>query len=145
MQLWNIRTSKLVYTFTGWGSAVLAVVQSPAVDVVGVGLESGGVVLHNLRYDETLMRFQQEWGPVISLSFRTGKSCQILWYRYCYMYLGLSFILCVCQCVWMCADGINTVASGSPSGNIAVWDLDKRRLGTVVRDAHRGAVSGLQV
>ena len=80
MQLWNIRTSKLVYTFTGWGSAVLAVVQSPVVDVVGVGLENGGVVLHNLRYDETLMRFQQEWGPVISLSFRTGKSCQILWY-----------------------------------------------------------------
>ena len=73
MQLWNVRTNKLIYTFTGWGSAVLAVVQSPAVDVVGVGLENGCVVLHNLRYDETLMRFQQEWGPVISLSFRTGE------------------------------------------------------------------------
>ena len=72
MQLWNIRTNKLIYTFSGWGSAVLVVAQSPAVDVVGVGLESGGVVLHNLRYDESVMRFHQEWGPVTGLSFRTG-------------------------------------------------------------------------
>lgn len=72
MQLWNVRTNKMIYCFTGWGSAVMSVVQSTAIDVVGVGLESGGVVLHNLRYDETLMKFQQEWGPVITLSFRTG-------------------------------------------------------------------------
>ena len=73
LQLWNIRSNKLVYSFSGWGgSGVVTLVQSPAVDVVGAGLEDGGVVLHNLRYDETLMRFQQDWGPVIGLAFRTG-------------------------------------------------------------------------
>ena len=54
--------------------------QSPAVDVVGIGLESGGVVLHNLRYDETVMRFHQEWGPITGLSFRTGRAFV---YTYC--------------------------------------------------------------
>ncbi|CAI8028361.1 WD repeat-containing protein 36 [Geodia barretti] len=73
LQLWNIRTSKLIHAFPGWGgSAILTLVQSPAVDVVGAGLEDGGVVLHNLRYDETVMRFRQEWGPATALSFRTG-------------------------------------------------------------------------
>lgn len=72
LQLWNIRTNKLIYTFTGWGSPVLVLSQSPAVDVVGVGLETGDIVMHNLRYDETLMKFHQDWGPVIALSFRTG-------------------------------------------------------------------------
>ena len=75
LQLWNIRTSKLIHSFPGWGdSAVLTLVQSPAVDVVGAGLEDGGVVLHNLRYDETVMRFRQEWGPAVALSFRTGAA-----------------------------------------------------------------------
>lgn len=73
LQLWNIRTSKLVYTFQGWGSCVQILAQSPAVDVVGVGLENGGIVMHNLKYDHTVMRFHQEWGPVTSLSFRTGE------------------------------------------------------------------------
>ena len=73
LQLWNIRTNKLVYTFKGWGSSVQNLTQSPAVDVVGVGLGSGGVVMHNLKYDETVMRFHQEWGPVTSMSFRTGE------------------------------------------------------------------------
>ena len=41
-------------------------------DVVGVGLQSGKIVLHNLKFDETVMRFQQDWGPVTALTFRTG-------------------------------------------------------------------------
>ncbi|XP_064385749.1 WD repeat-containing protein 36-like isoform X4 [Halichondria panicea] len=112
LQLWNIRTSKLVYTFKGWGSAVQILAQSPAVDVVGVGLESGGIVMHNLKYDQTVMRFHQEWGPVTAMSFRT--------------------------------DGTNTVATGSSIGHIAVWDLDKKRLSTILRNSHNGSVSGLQ-
>ena len=40
-------------------------------------------------------------------------------------------------------DGISTVATGSPLGHIAVWDLDKKRLATILRDSHNGSVSGL--
>lgn len=39
--------------------------------MVGVGLENGRIILHNLKYDETIMSFVQEWGPVRSLTFRT--------------------------------------------------------------------------
>ena len=40
--------------------------------MVGIGLQSGKIILHNLKFDETVMRFHQEWGPVIGLTFRTG-------------------------------------------------------------------------
>ena len=74
LQLWNIRTNKLIYTFAGWGSPILCLSQSPAIDVVGMGLENGTVVIHNLKFDESLMKFHQEWGPVTALSFRTGEA-----------------------------------------------------------------------
>lgn len=43
-------------------------------DVVAVGLVSGHIIVHNIKFDETLMKFQQDWGPITAISFRTGKS-----------------------------------------------------------------------
>uniref|UniRef100_A0A8C2FYN5 WD repeat domain 36 n=1 Tax=Cyprinus carpio TaxID=7962 RepID=A0A8C2FYN5_CYPCA len=71
LQLWNIKSNKLLFTFPGWASAVTVLQQTPAVDVVGVGLASGQIIIHNIRCNETLMKFQQDWGPVTALSFRT--------------------------------------------------------------------------
>lgn len=51
---------------------IFHVSQAPAVDVVGVGLQSGKIILHNLKFDEVVMTFHQDWGPVTALSFRTG-------------------------------------------------------------------------
>lgn len=45
--------------------------QSPAVDVVAVGLNDGRIFVHNLKLDETLMSFKQDWGRVIGITFRT--------------------------------------------------------------------------
>ena len=42
-------------------------------DVVAVGLSDGRVLLHNLRYDETVVQFKQDWGPVTCVAFRTGE------------------------------------------------------------------------
>lgn len=75
LQLWNLRTSSLLYTFQGWGSKVVSLAQSQAVDIVGIGLENGNVLVHNVRMDETVMQFQQDWGPVTAISFRTGQCC----------------------------------------------------------------------
>lgn len=36
------------------------------------------------------------------------------------------------------------MASASSMGHIAVWDLDKRRLHSEIRDAHCGPISGLK-
>ena len=73
MQLWNMKTSKMVYTYKSFNSGVTCLRQAPAIDVCGVGLEDGRIVLHNLKFDETVMSFMQEWGPVKSLTFRTGS------------------------------------------------------------------------
>ncbi|XP_053330329.1 WD repeat-containing protein 36 [Spea bombifrons] len=71
LQLWNIKTNKLLFTFPGWESGVTVLQQAPAVDVVAVGLTSGKIILHNIKFDETLMTFQQDWGPITGISFRT--------------------------------------------------------------------------
>lgn len=74
LQLWNLNTSKLIYTFKGWNSSVTALEQAPTVDVVGIGLKNGRIIIHNLKFDETLMEFQQEWGIVTTLAFRLDDS-----------------------------------------------------------------------
>ncbi|KFP65393.1 WD repeat-containing protein 36, partial [Cariama cristata] len=71
LQLWNIRSNKLLYSFPGWHLAVTTLEQAPAVDVVAVGLVSGHIIVHNIKFDETLMKFQQDWGPITAISFRT--------------------------------------------------------------------------
>ncbi|XP_014828162.1 PREDICTED: WD repeat-containing protein 36 [Poecilia mexicana] len=109
LQLWNIRTSKLLFTFPGWSAAVTVLQQSPAVDVVGVGTATGRIIIHNIRLDETLMSFTQDWGPISTLAFRT--------------------------------DGPPIMASGSPQGHIALWDLERQQLVAQQRHAHRTAVA----
>ena len=71
LQLWNIKECKLVHTFREFGSKITVLEAAPAVDVVGVGLVNGEIVLLNLKYDEIVMEFKQDWGPVTGLSFRT--------------------------------------------------------------------------
>nr|XP_033332370.1 WD repeat-containing protein 36 [Megalopta genalis] len=71
LQLWNLKSAKVIYIFDGWNTPVTALEQAPAVDVVAVGLSTGRIVLHNLKYDESLFELIQDWGAVISISFRT--------------------------------------------------------------------------
>ena len=111
LQLWNLRTTKLVYTFDGWGSGVTVLQQAPAIDVVAIGLSSGETYLHNLKFDETVVKFQQDWGPVTGVAFRT--------------------------------DDKPVMMTGSPSGHLAVWDLEARKLSLQMRGAHQGSVTGL--
>ncbi|XP_048582009.1 WD repeat-containing protein 36 [Nematostella vectensis] len=112
MQIWNIKTNKMIYSFEGWSCPITAVEQAPAIDVVAVGLQSGKIVIHNLKVDETVMTFQQDWGPVTAIAFRT--------------------------------DGNPVMATASPSGNIALWDLEGRKLRSTLIDAHDGSVCGLK-
>lgn len=71
LQLWNIKDGKMIHSFKGFESRITALEQAPAADVVGVGLQNGDIKLLNLKYDEILMEFRQDWGPVTGISFRT--------------------------------------------------------------------------
>ncbi|XP_062535768.1 WD repeat-containing protein 36 [Armigeres subalbatus] len=71
LQLWNIKSSKLVHTFEGFDSKVMVLSQAPAIDVVAVGLQNGRIVVMNIKYEETIMELTQDWGPVTGITFRT--------------------------------------------------------------------------
>lgn len=73
LQLWNLKAVKSIHTFNGWNTSVTVLEQAPAIDVAAVGLSDGRIILHNLRYDETLFELVQDWGSVISISFRTDE------------------------------------------------------------------------
>ncbi|KAF9932543.1 hypothetical protein BGZ75_004042 [Mortierella antarctica] len=70
MQLWNIRTSTMVYAFKGFNSPITCFTQTPVVDVIAVGLLDGSIVIHNIRTDATIMTLRQE-GKVTAVTFRT--------------------------------------------------------------------------
>lgn len=70
LQLWNICTEKCLFKFQGWESKVTCLAQSPVVDVVAIGLDDGHVYIHNIRYDEVVMKIYQEYGSITSMSFR---------------------------------------------------------------------------
>jgi len=74
MQLWNIKKSQLVYSYKSFGAAITCLRQATAIDVCGVGLADGRIILHNLKFDEQVMSFIQEWGPIKSLTFRTDQN-----------------------------------------------------------------------
>lgn len=113
---------------------MIKTLQSPAVDVVGVGTATGRIIIHNIRLDETLMSFTQDWGPITSLAFRTGTGGS--------QPLSLSpthtHILSVSL---SSSDGPPIVASGSPQGHIAFWDLERRQIVTQQRHVHSTAVA----
>lgn len=57
LQLWNFATGKMLYEFTGLGDAAMqCIAPSPALDVVGLGMSDGCVVLFDsLNEAPTLM------------------------------------------------------------------------------------------
>ncbi|GAB1606546.1 WD repeat-containing protein 36-like [Argonauta hians] len=71
LQLWNLKSNKLIYNFQGWNSKVTVLEQAPAVDVIAIGLEDGRIFVHNIRYDESVLKFTQTWAPVTTISFRS--------------------------------------------------------------------------
>lgn len=54
-------------------TAITAITQSPAIDVVGLGFMSGEISVYDVRADERLLRMFMEGGGIRSLGFRSGK------------------------------------------------------------------------
>lgn len=117
------------HRFTTIPTAVTAMVQSPAVDVVAVGYEDGTIQIIDIRLGELVMKMRNDDGGVTALSFRMGKL------RFDFSYSRAD----------PCTDGPPVFATASTSGSIALWDLSKEgRLIHVQRMAHEQAVSALE-
>jgi U3 small nucleolar RNA-associated protein 21 len=110
MQLWNIKSNKLLHEFfsrdLSSNATITVLAQSTVVDVVAIGYNNGQIRLHNLRYDETLVTFTQDFnGPITSIAFRL--------------------------------DNVPHMATGSSVGHICIWNLDTCHLISQVREAHK--------
>jgi len=122
MDMVNLRSGEVVHRFQKFsavpdGVGITCVEQSTAVDVVAIGFSDGHIVLHNLRLDASLMHFVHKGGAVSSISFRSDRGGPSAPVPFAMM------------------------TSASSTGELAVWDLDERRLASVVRDAHDGPIS----
>ncbi|KII88291.1 hypothetical protein PLICRDRAFT_54133 [Plicaturopsis crispa FD-325 SS-3] len=80
IQLWNVRTQQCIHKFpaarlltagNGSESAITALTQAPAIDVVGIGFSSGEISVYDVRADERLMRMHMEGGGIRALGFRS--------------------------------------------------------------------------
>ncbi|BGP40594.1 rRNA-processing protein utp21 [Rhodotorula kratochvilovae] len=124
LAVWNVRKGSCIHTFPASslaGSAspspVTALAQSPAIDVLGVGLANGACILFDVRLGEVLGKVRLEGegaGEVGGVAFRTDDEAQ-------------------------------TLSVASTSGHIALFDLaNQMRLLHLVRNAHEGPVGGLE-
>lgn len=55
------------------GTSITALVQSPAIDVVGIGFTSGEISVYDVRTDERLIRMFMDGGGIRALGFRSGE------------------------------------------------------------------------
>lgn len=78
MQLLNIKTSKVIYEFSGWDSGVSVIEEAPALDIVAIGLDDGRIIIHNIKFDESVLKLQQETGKVTALCFRSDNNARLL-------------------------------------------------------------------
>ncbi|KAJ2511256.1 rRNA-processing protein utp21 [Coemansia sp. RSA 2049] len=108
MQVWNIQTRRCLYEFKTAGAGIAALVQTPVIDVLALGLLDGRVVLHNVKMDRRVLEVAQE-GRVTGIAFRTDQAAMM--------------------------------ASANAEGDVALWDLDGRRLMHVMQGAHDGRIA----
>eukprot|EP01061_Rhynchopus_euleeides_P003544 TRINITY_DN12821_c0_g1_i6.p1 TRINITY_DN12821_c0_g1~~TRINITY_DN12821_c0_g1_i6.p1 ORF type:complete len:806 (+),score=359.20 TRINITY_DN12821_c0_g1_i6:155-2419(+) len=101
MELWNFNTGSLVHKFPSFASAITSLAMSPADDIIGVGLADGRVICYNLAYGKELLRFQH--------AAEGGVGAQVT---------SLSFR----------TDGPQALCSGTERGEIAVWNLQSKKL-----------------
>lgn len=171
MQLRNINSSELLFTFK-LPHRICCIEGSPALDVVGIGLGDGSAVLHNVKYDEEVMCFRNAAGAGTAVAATAGHlkrpsgaaaagPCTCLAFRYAL--LGAPGrpaqrhvdATCGLACSaderaythqrYACrtGGGTPTLAVGGTAGSVTVWNLESRKLQTVLRAAHGGAVAEL--
>lgn len=117
VEIWNVRTSKLIYTilppFAHCG-AVTAMQPTPALSLMAIAYSKGPLVIHDIRADKTIISLHSD-SSVASISFRTDG-------------LGAG------------EDGRKggvMATAGPESGDVTFWDLNNSgRVMGVLRGAH---------
>jgi U3 small nucleolar RNA-associated protein 21 len=120
VEIWNIKTAKLIYTIippADYG-AITALQPAPALTLLAIAYESGPVIIQNIRIDKPVLAINVDSDsslPVTSITFRTDGTGAGVDGR---------------------DDGVMATASRD-SGDITFWDLNRggRKTGSL-RGAH---------
>jgi U3 small nucleolar RNA-associated protein 21 len=121
VQIWNLSTAKLLYTFLPPAAnfkSVTALQPTPALSLLAIAYQSGPVIIHDIRRDKEVLRLNtgtSATSPVTSISFRTDG-----------MGAGEDGS----------KDGVMATATRN-NGDVTFWDLNGggRKMG-VLRGAH---------
>ncbi|KAL1706877.1 Utp21 specific WD40 associated putative domain-containing protein [Schizophyllum commune] len=140
MELWNIKDGVRIYAFDArelspgpGASAVTALVQAPAVDVVGIGFADGSIAVQDVRSDERLLSFRMGTGSSSTSTSSTGAS------------FGADGSSSPIRALAFRTDGAPILASADASGALAIWDLNApAKLLHLVQGAHDAGVTSLE-
>ncbi|KAL5106631.1 WD repeat-containing protein 36 [Taenia crassiceps] len=114
LQLWKTLAKKPIYWFRGFDSSVTCLVQAPSSDVCAIGLGNGKIILHNLRYDASLISVAQDGGAVTTIEFRSDT-----------VGLGASEALRRAGITnFVEPDASIYLLAGSESGRLSMWELE---------------------
>lgn len=133
LEMWNVSTGKLVYTFQppdSLSGAVTALQPTPALSMLAIARSDGSLIIHDIRTDKIILSLNTKAShnaTITSISFRTDG-------------LGAG------------DDGQKAgimATAGPDDGDVTLWDLNNGgRVSGVLRGAHnppsatRGGVSG---
>ncbi|CAD6969990.1 unnamed protein product [Tilletia controversa] len=135
-QLWNVRTGNLIHTFpperlhafAGLHAAtaseddkkLVAITQTPAVDILAFGYSSGHVLLHDIRKDEPVLRARVQDGiPSPHVQEDTGAKKVSQDFALAHHIQGAT------RPISFRTDGVaQSMAIGTRAGTVAVFDLE---------------------
>jgi U3 small nucleolar RNA-associated protein 21 len=125
VDLWNFRKMKKLFSFfTTQQSYVTSIHQSHVVDVVAFGFSDGLILIHNIKKNQEVCRFHMDGNaPISSMDFHSVTHSSSTDNDE-----SLSPLL----------------ASSSNLGHIAFWDLKKKKMISLLMNAHHDAIIKLQ-
>lgn len=121
----NLRSKRIVHTFSSFSSRITVLEPSPVIDVVGVGLEDGRILLHNFRVDETIIQFQHGEANITGNAEEAPEEAK-----------SAAFV----KTLSFRSDGTEVLMSGDGSGNMYTWDLNEKTLVSETRKIHPGGI-----
>eukprot|EP01022_Parablepharisma_sp_SALTPOND_P000854 TRINITY_DN105149_c0_g1_i1.p2 TRINITY_DN105149_c0_g1~~TRINITY_DN105149_c0_g1_i1.p2 ORF type:complete len:1065 (+),score=106.10 TRINITY_DN105149_c0_g1_i1:9590-12784(+) len=108
LELWNVNTFKKIYDFPTiravFDSNIKVLEESVVVDVVAIGLESGRIIVANIKTDKILLSFEAG-SKITSLSFSHPES-------------GIEYSL---------------LAASTTAGDVVLYDLNAKRVHTTIK------------
>ncbi|EME29107.1 U3 small nucleolar RNA-associated protein 21 [Galdieria sulphuraria] len=135
LQLWNVRSCRLLYEYESFGSTITSMRSTPALDIVALGLADGRTILFHLKRNQTVMEFfHQKSNQNVNTSLsRNHLSMDQMPFDGCPV-LDIAFR----------SDGYSEMAVSYSDGSIVFFDLKQREVKYKLSKVHLGGAWFIQ-